>query len=176
MLFHDVINLLSFVIVSIGGGGCFRRFKWGETHNKTKQWEFFFSLCWLWTITPEAERMFRLYLPPLSLSMVGKRRKGGAEGRSSLSWYCITVCCRRRKKIINKRRTESEQSTALSAECVVCQRMLAPGLNQLSQTEVYWEHLTSPWLGHSLRIRWLSNSSSRTAWWKLHSSTRTAAP
>lgn len=37
-------------------------------------------------------------LPPTSLSMVGKRRKGGADGKSSLSWYCITVCCGRERR------------------------------------------------------------------------------
>ncbi len=55
-------------------------------------------------------------LPPLSLSMDGKRRKGGAEGRSSLSWYCITVCCNRRKnkgEMRKKRRRRREGIAAL---------------------------------------------------------------
>lgn len=28
--------------------------------------------------------------------MVGNRRNGGTDGRLSLSWYCITVCCNTR--------------------------------------------------------------------------------
>lgn len=38
---------------------------------------------------------------------------------------------------------------------------------------VPWQ-FTSPWLGQTFSILKASNSSSLTAWWNLHSSTRTA--
>lgn len=65
------------------------------------------ALSWYWT------EILASYLPPLSLSMVGKRRKGRAEGRVSCSWYCITICYNGKKTWSWWARTPSETGGTL---------------------------------------------------------------